>query len=132
MIITKENELVDVLQNLQQNEKITLIGFNDFGFIQSLQTRFCDFEIKKNYSQMFIYLIHKPKHKRKYLKKSLENKDIIILKGWHNIDIDKINFKKYVSNGIIYKKSVFNSYDSRPLKDIKILYHDSIIYSNLK
>lgn len=131
----KIENMITQLENMKQGEKITIIGLNDFGFIFSSQSRLHNIDIKENkYSNIGeknIHLIHKPKHKRKYFRKDISN-DIVILKGWFNIDTDKTNFREYEQNGMTIKESYTTAFDKFPLKDFELLYEDEMIFSSIK
>ncbi|PAV30210.1 hypothetical protein CIL05_07015 [Virgibacillus profundi] len=129
-IQSKETDLINVLNNLNEDHKITIIGINDFGFPQVSQTKFHSIEIKENYSQRFVYLIHKPKHKRKHYKKSLDSKDIIILNDWHDISTESQHKTTYKDDHII-KKSIYTSFDTTFLKEIDLIYNTEKLYSHI-
>ncbi|WP_405101523.1 hypothetical protein [Oceanobacillus sp. FSL H7-0719] len=124
----KEEKLINVLEGLGKDDKITIIGMNDFGFPQVSQTRFYSLEVKDNRFQTFIYLIHKPKNKRKYFKKSLDHKDIIILNGWHDVDPDTAAIIKE-SNEYITRE--WTSFDSTFLEDVSIIWESDTLYSSI-
>ena len=131
----KIDNMITQLENMEQGEKITVIGLGDLGFIQATQTRLHNIDIKKdkhsNIGQERIHLIHKPKHKRKYFRKDISN-DIVILKGWFNIDTNKINFREYEQNGMTIKESYTTAFDRFPLKDFELLYEDEMVFSSIK
>ncbi|GEM_PF-3776680 len=124
--IKKENELINTLSELKPGDKITIVGFNDFGMPQVSQTTFHDFDVKETSFQTFIYLIHRPKHKRKYYKKSLDQKDIIILNGWVNVS-DMPTLRKN-ENGYEYVVS----FDDTFMKDVSLLFEKEILFTNIK
>ncbi len=131
----KTKNMITQLENMEQGEKITIIGFGEFGFIQTTQTRLHSIDIKENkYSNIgekHIHLIHKPKHKRKHFRKDISN-DTVILKGWFNIDTEKINFREYEQNGMTIKESYTTAFDRFPLKDFELLYEDEMVFSSIK
>lgn len=129
LTMTGNKDLIDALNRLEKDQKITIIGYNDFGFIQSTQTRFHNYEVKSsNPHNESVQVIHKPKNKRKYFRKSLENKDLIILDGWY--DIVQKSDSNYSKNGLDYQE--FSCFNENQLKDVALIYENETLFSNIK
>ena len=119
-----------MLNKLEKGKKITLLYIHNFGKVHSVQTKFEEMQVKENHLQKFTYLIHKPKYKRSLYMQEVKN--MIVLNGWIDIDTDKINYKIYENNGYKIKECYHPAFDTTPLKDIEIIFHKDVIYSNVK
>jgi hypothetical protein len=106
--------------NELNGEKVTIIKFSDFGFPIAWNTTLNKAE-SLPYAQYneSLQIIHKPKKKRSYIRNTiLPNEDILIYKGWLNIDTEKLSYTIEESNDVTVKRSKYGCFDKNYMKDI--------------
>ena len=130
----------DQFKNLKDGDKITLIAFNDFGFLGMTKTTFQSVTPKPHYqncpANMYgVELIHKPKGKRTSYRKTIDyNNSVLIYEGWKDIDIDKIqyNYQDNIDPAYAYiRETKYCSFDKRYLKDITQVEKNPLITINI-
>jgi hypothetical protein len=114
--------ITEAAENLNslKGEKVTIIKFSDFGFPIALNTTLHSAE-SKPYAQYneSLQIIHKPKKKRTHFRNTiLPYQDVIIYKGWLNIDVEKLSYDTEENAHSIVKKSKYCSFDNQFLFDI--------------
>jgi hypothetical protein len=112
-------EAAETLNNLK-GEKVTIIKFSDFGFPIAWNTTLNKAE-SLPYAQYneSLQIIHKPKGKRSYFRNTiLPGEDILIYKGWLNIDTEKLTYDIEQSENMTIQRSKYGCFDKNYMIDI--------------
>ena len=111
-------------------EKVTIIKFSDFGFPILFHTVIQKVE-NKPYAQYneALWITHKPKRKRSlYRNIILPNENILVYRGWLNIDMNKLIYNTTPKNEFItVQQSKYHSFDRQYLADVIEQYGDPFI-----
>lgn len=112
-------EAAETLNELN-GEKVTIIKFSDFGFPIARNTTLNKTE-SLPYAQYneSLQIIHKPKKKRSYFRMTvLPNEEILIYKGWLNIDTEKLTYDIEQTENMTVQRSKYGCFDKNYLTDI--------------
>ena len=125
----------ELFNNLEDGQKITLVGFGEFGFLGVTQTTFKDVFTKPRYQNCpvkynDVVIRHQPKRKRTMFDKRMNcDSPVIIFNGWVDIDKDKIMYNqlneftretKYTCFDKRYFTDVENSLNVKPIIKINL------------
>lgn len=125
---SKITEAAETLQTLT-GEKVTIVKFSEFGFPVVFETVLNQVknEPYAQYNESLV-LIHKPKRKRTLWKNIiLPNENILVYRGWLNIDTDKLIYNVSNEAGMTIKQSKYHSFDRQYLHDIVSVYGEPFV-----
>lgn len=86
----KNVKFIEFANEVKEGQKVTILNFNDFGFPATTQTTIKEAFVK-SYAQYdnALFIIHKPKRKRTYIRKVFTpNETVLIFDGWHELKTD--------------------------------------------
>jgi hypothetical protein len=111
----------NVVQELSQGRKVTIIKFSEFGFPIVFNTVINHVKVESwaQYKET-LNIIHKPKRKRSlYSNRILPDNELIVYDGWLNIDVDALTSDTIKQNDhITVKQSRYGCFDDNYLTDV--------------
>jgi hypothetical protein len=116
---SKITEAAEMLKSCE-GEKVTIVKFNDFGFPVVFETVLKGIA-NKPYAQYneALWITHKPKRKRNlYRNIILPNENILVYRGWLNIDINKSAYTISNEKGMVVQQSKYGCFDDQYLHDV--------------
>lgn len=121
------------VKELQENRKVTIFKFNEFGWPVMYQTRIKDVEVTPYAQHKESLLIwHTPKGKRsKFGERVLPSNEFIAYDGWVEIDIDQLTYHiESKSNDVTVKRSKYTCFDRNYFADLKRVINKEILVCN--
>jgi hypothetical protein len=115
-----KSPITEAADTLNQQEKVTIIKFSEFGFPVIRNTVINKAEVKP-YAQYneSLQLVHRPKRKRtSYRMTILPYEDVIIYKGWLDLDLEKLTYNIEEGKDVTVKQSKYCSFDNKFLNDV--------------
>jgi hypothetical protein len=115
-----KSPITEAADTLNQHEKVTIIKFSEFGFPVIRNTVINKAEVKP-YAQYneSLQLVHRPKRKRtSYRMTILPYEDVIIYKGWLDLDLEKLTYNIEEGKDVTVKQSKYCSFDNKFLNDV--------------
>jgi hypothetical protein len=126
----------ELLKDLKQGQKITIVSSNDMGFVYVIQTVYHERKPHHHYvdcpeSMIGVTIVHKPKRKRSLYKTVIDyNAQMLIYDGWIDVDTDCI-YEIEEKDGMTVKKSKYTAFDNRNFEEIKNHYSEGIIIEDI-
>lgn len=126
----------ELLKNLSQGQKITIVSSNDMGFLYVIQTVYQESKPHHHYvncpkNMIGVTIVHKPKRKLSLYKTVIDyNAQMIIYDGWVDVDTDCI-YEIEQKDDMTLRKSKYTAFDKRNFGEIKKHYSEGIIVEDI-
>lgn len=118
--VTQSSEFTEVVEQLTEGRKVTIVKFNDFGFPVVMNTVIERLEVKP-YAQYkeSVKIVHKPKRKRTpCYNMILPQESLMVFDGWLDIDTDKLTNEVIKDNEhVTVKQSKYGCFDKQFMID---------------
>lgn len=117
---------------LEENEKYTLVYFNDFGFPVAQKITFSSLMLC-TYAQFSdcVKMTFIPYRKRKMYSKTFFNSSILIFKGWQELKEEDTHIIEHEDDNMRVTRSKYGCFDSKYIEDVQKKFKNPVcIYKN--